>query len=147
MLNIAGFGTTIWMVAKTTFPVGFLINNLADDADPVDFSEIEIGEQVKGVNGDTANFSKPVLIPVNVAVLPTSASDNILNLLLQANVVNKNKAVNNDDITAVVTYANGRVTTLTDGIITGGVPSPGVSNAGRQKTMTYKFSFGSYERV
>ena len=143
-LNIAGFGTSIVLVASGTYPVGFAIEALADDSDPIEIEDIEIAEEVMGVNGQTASFSKPAIIPVSISVLPTAISQQALNILFQANLVGANKSVNDDVITLTIVYPGGHGVVFTDGRMIGGPPASSLASAGRLKTMTYKFSFGGY---
>lgn len=147
VLNIAGFGGTVYMTASTTYPFGFLIEAFADDADPVDLSEIEIGELVMGVNGTPAKFSKPAIVPLTISVFATSASNEFLSVLMQANMVGENKTSNNDTVSANIFYPNGQLIALNEGIITGGKPGYTISSGGRLSTMVYKFAFSGYSAV
>jgi hypothetical protein len=146
-LNIAGFGSRVYFIATGTFPVGFFVESFADNVNPVEFDDIETAELVMGVNGNTARFNKPAIINMSVSVLPTSAADKSLSILLQANTVGKNSVLANDEITANVYYSNGEFTQLNDGIIVGGKPGYTISSEGRFETMTYKFQFSGYSFV
>ena len=141
--EIGGFGLTVMLRATTTFPAGMTVEAFADDADPLDFPDIQVTEVAMGLNGDMLSWSKAIALPVTLSVVPESDDDNNLAVLLAANRVGKNKQSAQDTITLVGTYPSGIVVTLTGGKITNGSISNSISSAGRMKSKQYKFAFGS----
>ena len=66
--DISGQGLEINLVASKVFPGGLIINQFADDADPLDFSSIQIADDAMGLNGDDLKFvdfeaSRYVILP------------------------------------------------------------------------------------
>ena len=141
--NISGFGVVVTLVATTTFPVGFQVTQFADDADPLDFASVKIGDAAMGLNGDLIRWAKAIPLPMVLNVIPGSQDDVNLSLLANANRVSQGKAVVNDTITATVVYPDGTQITLTGGVITDAPFGRSVSSAGRVKTRSYAFMFQS----
>lgn len=141
MENISGFGITINVLASQTFPVGLVINQFADDADPFDIPQLQIADSAMGLNGDLIGWSKANPIKISLSVIPGSFSDINLAILLEANRVGRGKIGARDIITMTGIYPNNTPIILTNGIITDGPPGSAVSSAGRLKSKTYNFSF------
>ena len=144
MYNISGNGLSISLVASTTFPRGININQFADDSDPLDVPSIQISDVAMGLNGDLITWSKAVPIKITLSVIPGSDNDVALSILLASNRIGRGKVSNRDVITMNVSYPDGNYVTLTDGIITDGIPFSPTANSGRLKTRTYQFSFQTY---
>jgi hypothetical protein len=141
MENISGFGLIVNILASNTFPVGLLLTEFADDADPMDISSLQIADKAMGLNGDLIIWSKanPVIVTLNV--IPQSFADLNLAVLLEANRVGKGKTGARDIITMTAIYPNGTPILLTNGAITDGIPGSAVSSAGRLKSKNYAFAF------
>lgn len=140
--DISGFGLVVTIVASNTLPVGVPITQFADDADPLDFAAIQIGDVAMGLNGDLIRWAKAQPIPMVLNVIPGSEDDLALSQLFDANRVGQGKASAKDEITATVVYPDGSITTVTGGLTTNYNSSKSVSSAGRLKTRSYSFSFG-----
>ena len=141
MQNITGFGAIITLIASNTFPVGFVVNNFADDTDPFDAASIKIADTAMGVNGDLIAWAKAVPNPVVLNVIPGSATDVNLQILAKANKVSQGKQAAQDIITLTIVYPDGSVTTYSNGAITDAMFSKSISSQGRLKTRAYAFSF------
>lgn len=141
MENISGFGLIVSVLASNTFPVGLLLTEFADDSDPFDFPSLQIADKAMGLNGDLIQWAKANPIIVTLNVIPGSYSDINLATLFQANRVGRGKTGARDIITMVGTYPSLNVVTLTNGVITDGIPSSPVSSAGRLKSKSYSFAF------
>lgn len=142
MQNISGYGLEAYIIASSTFPVGFSVTQFADDADPLDMSSITIAETFMGLNGDMLTAAKAVTIPVVLNVVPQSNDDSTLGILMQANMVQLGQNGARDEITMTLTYPDGRIATLTSGVMTEGMPSQSVASSGRLKSKQYSFAFG-----
>jgi hypothetical protein len=141
MDNISGFGLTVNILASNTFPVGLLINQFADDADPFDIPSIQIADKAMGLNGDLIIWSKPNPIVVTLSVIAGSYSDDNLSVLLEANRVGRGKIGARDVITMTGIYPSGIPIILTNGAITDGMPGNSVASAARFKSKSYSFAF------
>lgn len=141
MANITGFGLVVTVKASNTFPVGFFITSFADDSDPFDIPSLQIGDSAMGLNGDLISWAKANPIKITLSVIPNTPADISLGILLEANRVGRGKQGANDIITVNGVYPSGRFITLTNGIITDGMPGDSVASAGRLKSKTYNFSF------
>jgi hypothetical protein len=141
MVNISGYGLIVNILASNTFPVGLLLTEFADDADPFDIASLQIADKAMGLNGDLIVWSKANPIIVTLNVIPQSFTDLNLAVLLEANRVGKGKTGARDIITMTAIYPNGTPIILTNGAITDGIPGSAVSSAGRLKSKNYAFSF------
>lgn len=139
--NITGFGTTMVLAASTTFPAGFSITQLADDADPLDVPEMSIADSAMGVNGTLVVWARAARIEAVIAVVPNGNDDRNLALLLETNRVSQGKRSARDVITLTVAYPDGRTKVFQQGVIVAGQVANSVSSAGRYKTRTYRFHF------
>lgn len=139
--DITGFGAIVTLIATNTFPVGFPVTQFADDSDPLDFASVKIGDVAMGLNGDLITWAKAMPLPMVLNVIPGSDDDLNLQILADANRVAQGKISAFDKITAVVTYPDGSVITLTGGKMTDSMFGKSISSAGRMKTKSYAFSF------
>ncbi|MDE2100253.1 MAG: hypothetical protein KGL39_23585 [Patescibacteria group bacterium] len=143
MNDITGFGLKVILTASNTFPAGLVITQFADDSDPLDIAAIKIADTAMGLNGDGLKWSRAVMNPMVLNVIPNSDDDTNLSILANANRVSQGNSNARDIITAVLTYPDGTVVTLNQGFITDAPFGSAVSSAGRLKTKTYSFSFSS----
>jgi hypothetical protein len=141
MMNISGFGLAINLTASKTFPAGFVITEFADDTDPVDSPDVDIADTAMGLNGDFLLWARPQSIEVSVAVIAGTPSDINLGILFEANRVAKRKSVARDIVGLNVSYPNGLIATLSNGVMVAGQAMPQIASAGRFKTRTYRFRF------
>lgn len=139
--DVSGFGLIVTLKASNTYPVGMILQDFADDADPFDAPVMTIAEAAMGLNGDLVKWSTPKPIPINISVIPGSPSDKALGILLDQNRSAKGKTGARDVITLIGVYPNGSIIRATNGIIASGPVMPSVASAGRIKSNTYGFFF------
>jgi hypothetical protein len=141
MENISGFGLVVQVRASKTFPAGFTVTQFADDGDPFDAPSIQVNDKAMGLNGDLIVWSKANPIAVTLNLISASADDKNMSILLEANRVGRGKQSAKDVITLTAIYPDGRTLTLTEGVITDGMPANSVASAGRMKSKPYIFAF------
>jgi hypothetical protein len=141
--DITGYGLSIVLTASTTFPAGLTLTHFADDADPLDISAVKIADTAMGLNGDMVKWSKAIANPMVLNVVPNSSDDVNLAILASANRVSQGSANARDVITAIISYPDGLVIAMNNGFITDAPFGTGVASAGRLKSKTYTFAFGS----
>ena len=139
--DISGQGLEINITATGTFPLGFVVNQFADDADPLDIADIQLADTAMGLNGDLISWNNANPIPMVINVIPGSFDDTNLSILAEANRVGRNKISAKDTISASIVYPDGNICTLTGGRITNAPASDSVASAGRKKSKTYTFAF------
>ena len=139
--DISGQGLEINIKASNTFPSGFVVNQFADDADPLDMPDIQIGDDATGLNGDLIIWGNSNGIPMVINVIPGSEDDQNLAILGEANRVGRGKRSAKDRITANVVYPDGKIVTLTNGYIKTIPGSDSVASGGRKKSKGYGFVF------
>lgn len=141
MSDISGTGLKIFIIATSSFPIGFEVSSFADDADPLGLESIQIADKAMGLNGDLISWGKASPIPMTLNVLPRSEDDTNLGILAELNRIGRGKTSSKDVITAIITYPDELPLTLTKGVITDFIPGNPVSGDGRLKTKPYIFSF------
>ena len=139
--DISGQGLEINIQASNTFPAGFVINQFADDADPLDIADIPLADDAMGLNGDLITWNTANPIPMITNIIPGSGDDINLGILAEANRVGRGKRSAKDKITAIIVYPDGRITTLTDGHIKSAPATDSIASAGRKKSKAYTFAF------
>lgn len=141
MADISGFGLRAFLVASATFPQGIELTAFADDSDPLDFPVQTVAETAMGLNGDLLTWSSANPIMAALALIPDSADDRNMSILLEANRPARGKVPARDVLTLTVIYPSGKQTTCRLGSIISGPPSLGVASAGRLKTRIYQTAF------
>jgi len=143
MIDVSGFGTGITIVALQSFPMGFNLSQFADDQDPLTAKDISPTGYEMLYDGSLFAFDKAAPVEVAVSVIPGSDDDLNLKILLQSKKSTP-KILPLPDITSmVITYPdNGRVI-LSSGSILSGPVVDSITSAGRKKSNTYTFVFGT----
>jgi hypothetical protein len=141
MSNISGFGFRVNIVASNTYPVGFVVTQFADDSDPFDLPSLQVADSAMGLNGDLIAWSKANPIKLTLNIIPDTLDDINFSILLEANRVGKGKTGARDVITMVGIYPSGRIITLSEGIITDGLPGNSIASSARLKSKSYSFAF------
>lgn len=141
MSDISGVGLSVRILASNTFPIGFVVDEFADDSDPLDFAAIQLAETAMGLNGQLIRWAKATPIPMVMNVIPDSNQDVSLAILAEANRVGRGKTSAKDEITAIVTYPDRAPVTLTGGAIIEAPSSSSTASAGRKKSKAYTFNF------
>lgn len=141
--DISGLNSKVTIIAVPTFPQGFTVTEFASDSDPVVIDDIEVTNTEVGVNGDVVSWHKATTIPVELSVIPNCESDKNLQILVDSNRSAKNKVSLNDDITMIISYADGTIKTFTGGVIIGGSVASSITTDGKIRTKTYRFSFAN----
>lgn len=139
--NISGLGLRVQIISSPIFPQGFTIKEFPSDTDPLVIGNVKITNTEMGINGDLISWNSPAPIPVELSVIPNGEDDQNLKILYNANRPAKNKVSTQDDVTMIVAFPNGKITTLTGGVITDGVASNGITSDGKVKTPTFSFEF------
>lgn len=139
--NVSGYGLRIFIIASRTFPIGFLLEEFADDADPLDMPPLTITENAMGLNGQKVSWTVANPIPMTINLIAGSVDDTNMRALFSANRAGRNKASAGDAIQAIITYPGGIITTISGGTCDVFVPAPPVSSAGRLKSQPYTLSF------
>lgn len=140
--NISLFGLSVRIIADRTFPAGFTVTQWADDTAPIESPVIDTGAYGMGPNGDMVVWQKPAAILGTLAVVPNGEDDRNLSILHEANRISKNKGVTPmDKITFIVSYQDGRVVTLSQGISMSGPGAPGGTQDGRLTSRPFGFVF------
>jgi hypothetical protein len=141
MQDISGYGIKVTLRASTTLPAPVTFTQFADDADPVDIPSQQIADKAMGTNGDMVSWGKanPILMTMNL--IPGTDDDKTMAVVAEANRPARGKRPARDVITAVITYPDGSVVTLTNGKLTDAPLASGVASTGRQKSKAYQFAF------
>lgn len=141
MQDISGFGIAFNIRASKTFPSGFDLTQMADDADPLDAPSQQVGDVAMGLNGHMVVWRTANPLQVTLNVIPNGTDDKNMNVLLEANRAAFGKRPVGDEITLTATYPDGKVVTWVRGAITDGVPANSIASSGRIKTKPYVIKF------
>lgn len=147
MQDVSAQGFTLVLRASQTFPNGFTITEVADDADPFDIPAVEIASTAMNVNGDLVTWSSPTPMTPTINVIPGSESDKNLSILWDANRAARGKRNARDVITLVASYPDGSTKTFSEGKMTSGMPGGSVASGGRIKTNAYVFAFQDFSQA
>lgn len=147
MQDVSASGFTLVLRASETFPNGFTITEVADDADPFDIPAVEIASTAMNVNGDLVTWSSPTPMTPTINVIPGSESDKNLSILWDANRAARGKRRARDTITLVASYPDGSTKTFSEGKMTSGMPGGSVASGGRIKTNAYVFAFQDFSQT
>lgn len=147
MQDVSATGFTLVIKASQTFPNGFTISEVADDADPFDIPAVEIASTAMNVNGDLVTWSSPQPMNATVNVIPASEADNNLAILWDANRAARGKRHARDIITLVASYPDGSTKTFSEGKMTSGMPGGSVASGGRIKSNAYVFAFQDFSQT
>ena len=104
---------------------------------------MDIADAEMGLNGDLITWAKAVRLNAILAVIPGSADDLNLQILLDANRVAQGKNSVQDLITLTMVYPDTSQVTLTNGKLLSGMPGRSIASSGKQKTKVYGFAFES----
>lgn len=141
MENISSFGLMAVLTSSRTFPVGLPITKFADDNDSIRVPEFKLGDGKMDLNGNLIRSKNAQPVPLSMALIPDSAEDQALAMLLNANRIAKTNPPVDDSITLVVHWPNSSIVTYTKGIIVGGPASLSGTGAGRLSSNVYTFEF------
>lgn len=147
MQDVSATGFTLVLKASQTFPNGFTISEVADDADPFDIPAVEIASTAMNVNGDLVTWSSPQPMNATVNVIPASEADKNLSILWDANRAARGKRHARDVITLVASYPDGSTKTFSEGKMTSGMPGGSVASGGRIKSNAYVFAFQDFSQT
>jgi hypothetical protein len=139
--DVSGVGSVANIIASQTFPVGFPLNQFAEDIDPFDFPSVQIGNAVMGANGDLQTWSSAIALPCKLSAIIGSEGDIALQTIAKNNLAGKGKANVNDNITIVIIYPDATTATFTGGKITEAMFGKSMAGTGRLKTRSYSFLF------
>lgn len=139
--DIGACGFKLFIHSLFTFPLGFEITEFADDNDPFDVPNVQLGSYVPDLNGNLVVFNKPTPFVVTLNLPVDTAGEKNCRALYNSNFQAGGKASGTDIITMVVTYKDGTTKVALNGHIIGGSPYPSISMNGRYKTAQYQIVF------
>lgn len=143
MQNVSTFGTNVKVIALTSFPMGFSVNDFADDVDPIVAKETDPTAYELLYDGTMFAYDKASVIEVDLSVIAASPSDINLKIMLQTRKSTTN-FLKMDITSLVISYPNGGTVSLSNGTILSGPLVDSVQTTGRTKGNTYKFVFSSF---
>ncbi|QRE00529.1 hypothetical protein [Burkholderia phage BCSR129] len=139
--DVSAFGVKGYMLASTTFPLGFTIESFADDDEPITFGQIQLAEAKRDVNGQFYSKGKGVVVPITIAVVAGSYEDYCLSTVTRANFNSSFLRPAMDEINMTLSFKDGAIFTFTGGRMTEGHVAPSVTREQRLKSNAYTIAF------
>lgn len=122
------------------------ITDFMDDANPVEFPDVEVTGAGANLNGNMIRYAKPNLVMMSITVIPFSEDDNALyNAWARYRVQNGNQGTAwEQGITCIIdTSQSARAgsRTLSNGTMISGPGGPASTAEGKMQGRTYTFAF------
>ena len=130
--------------AGSTVVVGnIIVKDFMDDANPVEFQDVEVSSVGVNCNGSMIRNAKPNTIMMSVTVIPGSDSDNQLYALWKRYRVQGSwNAQWEEPLSASVTIGSGRGSRqFANGTMVSGPGGPSSNGEGKMSGRTYTFAF------
>lgn len=141
MNNISSFGLKALLTSDKTYPVGLPITQFSDDLDSIRVDESKLGESKMDLNGNLVRSKAASPIHLAMSLVPDSADDQAVAMLLNSNRIAKTNPPINDKINLIVYWPNSSIVTFRSGVIVSGPSSLSGTSAGRLGSNTYHFEF------
>lgn len=139
--NQSAFGLKATILAVKTFPRAFTVEDWADDVEPLEIGESVIAGYKMMADGSMYTFDIAAPIPVDIAVLAGSRSDENLSALLKAGTAGVNFLGIKENVIMTIRNPNKSTVVLSGGSIISGPMAPSAVKEGRYRSNVYKFMF------
>ncbi|WVR18082.1 tail fiber protein [Burkholderia phage Bm1] len=139
--DVSAFGVKAYILASTTFPLGFSVESFADDDEPITLGTVQLAEAKRDVNGGFYTKGKGAIVPITLAVVAGSYEDYCLSTITRANFNSSFLRPAMDEINMTLSYQDGTIFTFTGGRMTEGHVAPSVSREQRLKGNAYTVAF------
>lgn len=122
---------------------GITVNDFMDDANPVEFQDVEVSSVGVNCNGSMVRNAKPNVIMMSLTVIPGSQSDtNLYNLWKRYRVQGNFNSQWETGLSATVTIGSGRGSrSFANGTMVSGPGGPSSNGEGKMTGRTYTFAF------
>jgi hypothetical protein len=144
MIDISGFGTSVYILALQSFPMGFEVTKFADDQDAITGEDIEVAAWKMLYDGTLYAYATANPVKIDISVIPGSNDDINLKILLQARLSSSSVIPLPDVTSMAITYPGSGLVMLSNGTIYKGPLVDTVQSSGRKKGNTYGFAFGTF---
>lgn len=124
---------------------GHTITDFMDDANPVEFQDVEVSGVGVNCNGSMIRYAKPNVIMMSITVIPGSEDDNFLyDMWKEYRVQGDYSSRWEESLTASVDIANGANSkSYSNGTMVSGPGGPSSNGEGKMTGRTYTFAFVS----
>lgn len=147
MTDISAAGLSITFVTTISYPLGFTITAFADDADPLNIADINVGDMALDLNGNAYEWSVAEPVPVDLNLHANTEGSEDLDGLFDANKPGPNKQTVRDTITMTVNFPNKPTEIYSGGTTISYAPGTGTNSSGKQKVKKYSFKFSQMTRA
>ena len=122
---------------------GITVQDFMDDANPVEFQDVEVSSVGVNCNGSMVRNAKPNVIMMSLTVIPGSQSDTSLyNLWKKYRVQGNFNQQWEQGLSATVTIGSGRGSrSFSNGTMVSGPGGPSSNGEGKMTGRTYTFAF------
>lgn len=122
---------------------GATVTDFMDDANPVEFQDVEVSSVGVNCNGSMIRNAKPNVVMMSVTVIPNSLSDiGLYNMWRLFRVQGDYRPEWENPCSATITISGGRGSRhLTEGTMVSGPGGPSSNGEGKMQGRTYTFAF------
>lgn len=122
---------------------GITVTDFMDDANPVEFQDVEVSTVGVNCNGSMIRNAKPNIVMMSLTVIPGSRSDiELYNLWKKYRVQGSWNSQWEQPLTASVTIGSGRGSrSYSNGTMVNGPGGPASNAEGKLQGRTYSFAF------
>ena len=140
----------ISFAGSTVTVAGITIKDFMDDANPVEFQDVELSGVGINLNGNMIRYAKPTPIMMSVTVIPNSDSDKALfSLWKKYRIAEKWQSQWGESLSASVDCANGGgfsgSVKLSNGTMVSGPAGISATAEGKMQGRTYTFAFATVQ--
>lgn len=139
--NQSAYGLTATILAVKTFPRAFTVEEWADDVEPLEIGETVVAGHKMMADGTMYTFDIASAIPVDIAVLAGSRSDENLSALLKAGTAGVNFMGIKENVIMTIRNPGKPTVVFSGGSIVSGPMAPSAVKEGRYRSNVYKFVF------
>jgi len=112
-VDVSAAGLKCYILASTTFPLGFSVNAFADDEDPITVAPVRLAEGRRDINGKFYSKGKQAIVEIVVSVIAGSYEDWCLSTVVRANFNSTFLRPAMDEMNMTISFPDGTTFTLT----------------------------------
>lgn len=138
MADVTAAGSKVTIICAL-YPMGFVIDEAADDVAFCSIDSLEKAQVRAGLNGHKIGWEHSSVYQVSIAIIPNTQSDQRLEEIMTLSRIQQGNLTNVDSIQIVYTTRSGKQYVFADTTMTTGRIAPSTTTEGRYETQGYIF--------